>query len=122
VTATKPPSSQPSRGDIWYIDLSDPPKGHEQAGNRPALIVSVDKFNHGPADLIIAIPISKVPKGIPTHVEVNPPEGGVTIRSFIKCEAVRSLSKIRLVRRMGAVSERTMEAVEDRIRILLGLM
>lgn len=121
MTATKPANSQPSRGDVWYIDLSDPPKGHEQPGNRPALILSVDKFNHGPADLVIAIPISKVPKGIPTHVEVKPPEGGVTIRCFVKCEAIRSLSKIRLVRRMGAVSERTMEAIEDRVRILLGL-
>jgi mRNA interferase MazF len=114
-------NSQASRGDVWFIDLSDPPKGHEQAGNRPALIFSVDKFNHGRADLVIAIPISKVPKGIPTHVEVKPPEGGLTVRSFIKCEAIRSLSKIRLVRRMGSVSERTMREVEDRVRILLGL-
>jgi mRNA interferase MazF len=117
----KTTSSQPSRGDLWFIDLSDPPKGHEQAGNRPALVFSVDKFNHGPADLVIAIPISKVPKGIPTHVEVKPPEGGLKVRSFIKCEAIRSLSKIRLVKRMGSISERTMEAVEDRVRILLGL-
>ncbi len=114
-------ASQPSRGEIWFIDLSDPPKGHEQAGNRPALIVSVDKFNHGPADLVVAIPISKVAKGIPTHVEVRPPEGGLTVRSFIKCEAIRSLSRVRLVRLMGRVSDRTMEAVEDRIKILLDL-
>lgn len=121
VTASQRANSRPSRGDVWFIDLSDPPKGHEQAGNRPALILSVDKFNHGPADLVIAIPISKVPKGIPTHVEVRPPEGGVTVRCFIRCEAVRSLSRIRLVRRMGTVSDLTMDAVEDRVRILLGL-
>jgi mRNA interferase MazF len=114
-------TSLPSRGDVWFIDLSDPPKGHEQAGNRPALIVSVDKFNHGPADLVILIPISKVAKGIPTHVEVNPPEGGLTLRSFIKCEAVRSVSKIRLVKRLGTVTNKTMEAVEDRLQILLDL-
>ena len=111
----------PNRGEVWFIDLSDPPKGHEQAGNRPALIVSVDKFNHGPADLVILIPISKVARGIPTHVGIDPPEGGLSMRSFIKCEALRSASRIRLVKRMGVVKDETMAAVEDRIKILLGL-
>jgi mRNA interferase MazF len=85
------------------------------------VIVSVDKFNHGPADLVIAIPISKAAKRIPTHVEIDPPEGGVTAPSFIKCEAIRSISKVRLVKPMGKVSDRTMEAVEDRIKIPLDL-
>ncbi len=114
-------SSQPSRGEVWFIDLSERPKGHEQAGNRPALIVSVDKFNHGPADLVVVMPISKVAKGIPMHVEINPPEGGVTMRCFIKCEAIRSIAKVRLVRLMGKVSDKTVEAVEDRMKILLDL-
>lgn len=116
-----PNSPQASRGDIWQIDLSEPPKGHEQAGNRPALIVSVDKFNHGPAALVIAVPISKVPKGIPTHVEINPPEGGVTLRCFIKCETIRSISTERLIKRMGIVKPATLEKVEERLRILLDL-
>jgi mRNA interferase MazF len=112
---------QPSRGDVWFIDLSEPPKGREQAGNRPALVVSVNKFNYGPADLAVVLPISKVAKGIPLHVEINPPEGGVTMRSFIKCEAIRSIGRVRLVRLMGRIKDSTMELVEDRIRILLDL-
>lgn len=114
-------TSQPSRGEVWFIDLSEPPKGREQAGNRPALVVSVDKFNHGPADLVVVMPISKVAKGIPLHVEINPPEGGVTMRGFIKCEAIRSIAKVRLVRPMGRVSDTTLAAVEDRVKILLDL-
>ena len=69
----------------------------------------------------MVIPISKVGKGIPTHIEIDPPEGGVSMRSFIKCEAIHSIDKIRLVRVMGKVSERTMAEVEDRIKILLDL-
>jgi hypothetical protein len=38
----------PCRGEIWRVNLN-PSRGHEQAGIRPALIVSVDMFNHGPA-------------------------------------------------------------------------
>jgi mRNA-degrading endonuclease toxin of MazEF toxin-antitoxin module len=34
----------PARGEIWGVDLS-PVLGHEQGGQRPALVVSVDAFN-----------------------------------------------------------------------------
>jgi len=111
---------EPSRGEVWLVSL-DPTKGHEQAGRRPGLVVSVDLFNHGPAGLVVMLPISTVAKGIPFHVEVNPPEAGLKQKSFVKCEDVRSVSKERLLRRYGAVAARTMDAVEDRLRILLNL-
>lgn len=109
-----------SRGDVWLVTL-DPARGHEQAGRRPGLVVSVDLFNHGPAGLVVVIPITTRERGIPFHVELSPPEGGLRERSFIKCEDVRSVSKERLSVRLGAVSQATMTAVEDRLRILLGL-
>jgi mRNA interferase MazF len=115
-------NAKASRGDVWFVDLSNPPQGHEQAGNRPALVISTDKFNHGPAELVIAIPISKTGKGIPTHVEINPPEGGVTMRCYIKCEALFSISSTtRLIRYMGKVKPATIEKVEENIKILLEL-
>jgi mRNA interferase MazF len=111
---------EPSRGEIWLVNL-DPTKGREQAGSRPALIVSVDRFNHGAADLVIACPITSKAKGITTHVQVDPPEGGLSLRSFIKCEDVRSISKARLLNRFGVVSANIMSEVEDRLAILLGI-
>ena len=45
----------------------------------------------------------------------------VKAKSFIKCEDVRSVAKERLSRRWGKVSGGTLAAVEDRLRILLGL-
>ena len=111
---------EPSRGEVWLVDLN-PARGHEQAGIRPGLVVSVDPFNHGPAGLVVLLPLTGVAKGIPLHVEVNPPEGGVKAKSFIKCEDVCSVAKERLARRWGKVSGSTLAAVEDRLRILLGL-
>lgn len=111
---------EPSRGEVWLIDLN-PTRGHEQTGTRPGLVLSVDLFNHGPAGLVILLPISTVAKGIPFHVELNPLEGGLKQKSFVKCEDVRSVAKDRLLRRYGTVSPRTMAAVEDRLRILLNL-
>jgi mRNA interferase MazF len=109
-----------SRGEIWLVGL-DPTKGREQAGMRPALVVSVDIFNQGAAELVVVIPITSKAKGIPLHVEVSPPEGGLTMTSFVKCEDVRSISKSRLVRHLGRVANDTIESVEDRLRVLLGL-
>lgn len=111
---------EPSRGEVWLVDLN-PTRGHEPAGVRPGLVVSVDPFNHGPAGLVVLLPLTSVAKGIPFHVEINPPEGGVKVKSFIRCEDVRSVAKERLSRRWGKVSASTLTAVEDRLRILLGL-
>jgi mRNA interferase MazF len=84
-------------------------------------VLSVDKFNHGPADLVIVLPISSKNKGQPLHVEVTPPEGGLTLPSFVKCDDIRSISKQRLKRFHGTVSAQTMAEVEKRMRILLNL-
>lgn len=111
---------KPSRGEIWFLNL-DPAQGREQAGSRPALIISVDAFNHGPADLVVVLPVTSAAKGIPFHVPVLPPEGGVQKPSFIKCEDVRSVSRARLRERWGTVGEQTMTAVENRLRILMKL-
>jgi mRNA interferase MazF len=112
--------STASRGEIWLVDLN-PTKGREQTGVRPALVVSVDIFNHGPAELTVIVPITSKAKGIPLHVEIIPPEGGLTMSSFAKCEDVRSISTSRLVNRLGKVSNQTIGLVEDRLRVLLGL-
>lgn len=112
--------ASPLRGEVWLVDLN-PVRGHEQAGKRPALVISVDAFNTGPAGLAIVLPMTSREKGIPLHVRVDPPEGGVKATSFVKCEDIRSVSTERLIAKLGRVSAETMALVEDRVRILLGL-
>jgi len=112
--------TEPARGDIWYADL-DPTRGHEQAGRRPVLIISVDRFNHGPADLLVAIPITSKSKGIPSHVRVEPSASGLRQESFILCEAIRSISKSRVTKRLGRIPPVALSQVEDILRVLLGL-
>src|SRR5262245_20735332 len=111
----------PSRGEIWLADL-DPTRGHEQAGPRPVLIVSADLFNHGPAHLVFVAPLTRTNRGVPFHVPINPPEGGVRTRSFILCDAVVSISTDRLSgQRWGVVSASSLAGVEERLRVLLEL-
>ena len=103
------------RGEVWTVALS-PVKGHEQGGTRPALIVSHDELNRGPAGIVIVLPITGTDRRIPLHVRVNPPEGGLSKVSFIKCEDVRSVSTERLRKRCGAVTPQTLALVEDALR------
>ena len=115
-----PENSSATRGEIWLADLK-PVRGHEQAGRRPVLVVSVNQFNQSRADLVVIVPLTSTLRTLPLHVVVQPPEGGLTNRSALLCEAVRSITKDRLLARWGSVSPATMTEVEDRLRVLLGL-
>ena len=102
------------------VDLS-PTRGREQDGMRPALVLSVDKFNRGPAGLVIVVPMTKTLRRIPTHVPVPAGEAGLTFDSYVKCEDLRSISKDRLVRHLGDVTYPRIESVQKFVRVLLGL-
>ncbi|MEO7908697.1 MAG: type II toxin-antitoxin system PemK/MazF family toxin [Roseiflexaceae bacterium] len=111
----------PNRGEIWLADLN-PIRGHEQAETRPVLIISTNAFNHGPAGLLFVLPLTRTDRRIPIHVPLEPPEGGVSARSFILCDGVRSIAKDRLGPcPWGMVSAATLRTVEDHLRVLMEL-
>lgn len=108
------------RGEVWLVNL-DPTLGREQAGTRPALIISEDLFNQSYADLVIVIPITSQKKNIRSHVPIAKGEGGLTLESYAKCEDVRSISKQRLKKKLGKAPALTIESVEEKLKFLLGL-
>lgn len=111
----------PRRGEVWLVDL-DPVVGHEQSGRRPALVLSVDAFNAGPAGLVTVLPMTRTRRAlIPSRIEVLPPEGGLRVPSYVIGEQVRTISRRRLSRAIGTVSAATMTNVSDVVRILLGI-
>jgi mRNA interferase MazF len=114
----------PIRGEIRLADLGTG-RGHEQAGQRPVLVLSDDAFNAGLAGLVMVVPLtSKVAKskGIPAHIRVDPPEAGLKTPSVILCDQLRTISKDRLGKTAwGAVSAATLVEVEKSVRVLLAL-
>lgn len=110
-----------SRGEVWMADFGAVAmvKGHEQAGLRPALVLSADIFNA--AGMVTVLPLTSKTRPYKTRLAIRPPEGGVTVPSWVIGEQVRTISTLRLRRRMGAVRPLTMSAVEDVVRMLLGL-
>src|SRR6202795_4419165 len=67
----------PERGDAVWITL-DPQAGHEQAGRRPALVLSPSAYN-GRVGLALFCPITSQVKGYPFEVPLpaGMPVGGV---------------------------------------------
>jgi len=80
---------------------------------QPRLVVSNDQFNQTPHTLCILVLLTRTNRGIPSHVPINPPEGGLRDVSFALCEQVKSLSVSRLQRRLGAVEPDTLERVQS---------
>ncbi|MBF5059143.1 type II toxin-antitoxin system PemK/MazF family toxin [Candidatus Neptunochlamydia vexilliferae] len=93
----------PKQGEIWLFD-PDPINGREVGTKvRPALIISADSFNEGLSALVIVVPMTSKDQGIFSHVRFDPPEGGIKVPSFAVCEQIRSISKNRLIKKMGMV-------------------
>jgi mRNA interferase MazF len=108
----------PDRGDLVWIDL-DPQAGHEQAGRRPALVLSARIYNAGSRRLAIICPLTSKAKGYPFEVSVPPGSGA---HGVIVADQVRSLDWVaRSATPLGRVPEATVRGVTDLIATLLGL-
>jgi mRNA interferase MazF len=113
----------PAHGEIWVtaFDPAPPAVGHEQAGTRPALVISTDSYNSGPARLVVVIPMTTRPSLRPLHTPVDPPEGGLRRPSTLLCDQLRNVAHARLLERWGRLSPATLTGVERWVRALLGL-
>jgi mRNA interferase MazF len=111
---TVPESHQ---GEVWFCDLS-PIRGHEQAGSRPAVVISVDQLSAGASELAIVVPLTRTNRPSPLYVAIDPPEGGVRERSYAMPEMVRSISRERLSVCWGTISAQKLAAIAHRVHIL----
>ena len=112
--------AEPQQADIWMADL-DPTRGHEQAGKRPALVVSADIFNASAAGLVVIVPITSKSKGIRAHIPIDPGISGLRTKSFLICEQPRTISKDRLSKRLGRAPEEILSSVKMWLKALLDL-
>jgi mRNA interferase MazF len=71
--------------------------------------------------VVVICPMTTTDRDLPSHVRIDPDEGGVTESSFVKTEDVRAISTTRLIGPRGFVEASTMKEVAKRLRILLGL-
>jgi mRNA interferase MazF len=106
----------PDRGHLVWISL-DPQAGHEQAGRRPALVLSPASYN-GLVELALFCPITGQAKGYPFEVELPP---GLPISGVVLCDHVKSLDwRARKAEFAGIAPDELVEEVIQRLTLLLG--
>lgn len=104
----------PDSGDVVWLQF-DPQAGHEQAGHRPALVVSPASYN-GKSGLMVCCPMSTRIKGHPFEV-LTQVDG---VDSAILSDQVKSLDwQARRAKKKGVVSAQVMAQVRGKIKALL---
>lgn len=89
--------------EIWYADLN-PVKGSEQKGFRPVVLISGDLLNKY-LQVVITCPLTTKIKNYKGNVVLSPDkENGLTKKSEIMIFHIRSISKDRLIKKIGTIT------------------
>lgn len=106
------------QGEIWNLNL-DPIQGREQAGYRPAVIVSGNLMNTY-LDVVIVCPLTTKVKAYKGNVVLKPTKkNGLSKKSEILTFHIRSVSKQRLAKKIGVISNIELETVKQGLNDLL---
>ena len=106
----------PDGGDIVWLEF-DPQAGHEQAGHRPALVISPASYN-GKTSLMVCCPLTTKIKGHPFEVLTD--VGGVA--GAVLSDQVKSLDwRVRNAKKKGSVAPHVMLHVRAKIKALLSI-
>lgn len=104
----------PEAGDIVWLNFT-PHAGHEQAGHRPALVVSPSAYN-GKTGLMICCPMTTQIKGYPFEVLI-----AGALSSVVLADQIKSLDwRVRRAKRKGRVSVDELAEVRAKIMALVG--
>lgn len=105
----------PDRGDLVWLDLT-PQAGHEQAGRRPALVLSPRAY-HQRTPFAVVCPITSRVKDYP--FEVLLPDG-LPIAGAVLADQVKSIDRhVRRIEVAGRAPDSVVEQVNVKLRVLL---
>jgi mRNA interferase MazF len=109
-----PPAYVPDAGDVVWL-LFDPQAGHEQAGDRPAVVLSPAGYN-GKTGLMVCCPLTTRIKGYPFEVRIAGRPAAVVLS-----DQVKNLDwHARQATRKGKVTEAELNQIRAKLRALIG--
>ena len=106
-----------NRGDIYYVARSYQENGSEQHGNRPAVIVSNNNNNQKGGTIEVVYMTTKPKSDLPTHVRI----WSASKPSTVMCEQIHTVSKDRVVEKLGKVTDQEMAAIDSALLISIGI-
>jgi mRNA interferase MazF len=92
---------RPLRDEVWLVAL-DPTHGAEIQKTRPCLVISPDEMNHY-LQTVIVVPMTTTVRPYPSRVPIR--FQGKT--GQLALDQIRAVDRVRLIRRLGAVSSAT---------------
>ena len=98
------------RGEVWIVDL-DPVEGSEVGKRRPAVVVQNDLANRTSRTVTVVPLSSRTDRVYPFQALIPAGEGGLDRPSKALCEQIRTISRGRLVSRLGALDDRRLEEI-----------
>ena len=104
------------RGDVFLVNF-DPTVGAEARKTRPALVVSNDINNLNSPIVSISPITSNVTRVYSFEVEIRPGTGGLRTRSKVMINQTRAVDKVRLIKRLGRLSQEIMAQVDSALRL-----
>lgn len=104
------------RGEVWWVNL-DPTRGSEIRKTRPAVVLTANALNQVRRTVVV-VPLSTGPTPRPPIVVATASAGP---GSVAVCDQVRAVDKGRLTQRAGQLAAGDLRAVEDGVRVVLGL-
>ena len=104
------------RGAVYLVEL-DPTRGSEIRKTRPAVVLTVDALNRARRTVVV-VPLSTGPTPRPPIVIATTSAGA---GSVAVCDQMRAVDKGRLTRHAGQLTAADLRAVEDGVRVVLGL-
>lgn len=112
--------SEPRRGEVWLASLGAAREG-EPGKNRPAVVVSVDELSTGaPDELVVVVPLSSSRAASALRPEI-PAQEGLDRPSRAICRGVRSVTRRRLLRRIGVLAPEALGEIERALGLVIGL-
>jgi mRNA interferase MazF len=105
----------PERGDVVWLSF-DPQAGHEQAGRRPAVVLSPSAYNQS-SGLALVVPITSHRKGYPFEVQLP---SGARVSGVILADHVRSVDwEARKAEHISVLSEATLKETLRKAALLI---